>query len=162
MRITTTWSFRKVHLNDYTSEDFETSWDYFIYLHVNPHVQWGHLLGTIAGLALFPWAMYRFFWFWEIWPSVVYTFFYYGVGFISHWSGDGQVSGTWRRLGQTYYHALIMNRKVLFGTFKKDVAGFFIRYPNVKWMYFKEFAPPEEFVPAPPRGTPSQPTEPRL
>ncbi|HEX4924058.1 MAG TPA: hypothetical protein VFV50_08230 [Bdellovibrionales bacterium] len=144
MAVTTTWKFRQKYLNTYSVDDFENDWEYFVYLHVNPAVHWLHLAGTIVGLSLFPWAMYRLFWHWELLPTVIYTFFYYGVGFISHWTGDGQVSKTWKQLGQTYVYAVRMNIRLVKGQFRKDIAGMFLKYPQTRWVYFKEYAPPAE------------------
>ncbi len=144
MKVSTSWSFRKKHLNYFLEEDFENAWDYFIYLHVNPTVYYLHIAGTIVGLSLFPWAMYRFFWHWEIMPTVIYTFFYYGVGFISHWIGDGQVSGTWKQIFSTYYYAVKMNGRIVRRKFRTDIATFLLKYPETKWVYFSEFEPPRD------------------
>ena len=140
MKVTTTWAFRKKNLGAFTEDDFENGWEYFIYLHVNPTVHKLHIYGTAVGLSLFPWAMYRFFWHWEIVPTVIYTFFYYGVGFISHYIGDGQVSQTWKQIFATYYYAVKMNGRIVRGLFKKDIAEFFLKYPDTRWVYFSEFA----------------------
>ncbi len=144
MKVSTTRAFRKSNLGAFVEDDFQTSWDYFIYLHINPLVHWLHIAGTIVGLSLFPWAMYRFFWHWEIIPTVIYTFFYYGVGFISHWIGDGQVSQTWKNIFATYYYAVKMNGRIVRGLFRKDIAEFLLKYPDTRWIYFSEFEPPRD------------------
>lgn len=147
MKATTEWKFRKEKIHTYRVEDFANDWDYFIYLHLNDTARRLHLWGTLVGLSLLPWAFYRFFVHWEIIPMCIYTFFYYGVGFISHYIADGQISETWRELMKTYKYAVRLNLLSLKGSYKKEETRFKQQYPQVLWIYRKD-APAPEVVPA--------------
>lgn len=141
MKATTDWSFRRTNIGNYTESDFANDWDYFFYLHLNDQTRYLHLAGTLIGLVLLPWATYRFFAYWEILPGLVYTFFYYGVGFLSHYVCDGQVSGSWKQFLTSYRHAVRLNLITLRRTYAEEENRFRALYPETLWLYSKEFAP---------------------
>jgi hypothetical protein len=144
MKVTTSWAHRRRFLSYYGVRDFDTPWEYFVYLHVNSHVQRLHLGGTLVAIPMFPWAMYELFTRWSVWPTLVFTLFYYGSGFISHYTGDGQVSQTWRQILLTYAYAVRMNLRVLSGRFPREVQALLEKYPEIGWIYFAEAPAPSE------------------
>ncbi len=143
-KVSRSWRFRQRYLSYYRSDAFDSSWDYFIYLHINPHVQIGHAWGTLIGLLLFPWAFMALIFEWRIWPMVLFTCIYYGTGFLSHYTGDGQISETWRKLMETYKFALRLNLMYFARTLRPELRRFASRYPQVLWVYFQEFPIPAE------------------
>lgn len=138
MKATTTWAFRREHLPTYGERDFDTTWDYFIYLHLNRHVQVLHAFPTLVALCYFPHAITAFFTRLEILPMALFTFVYYGIGFISHFTGDGQVSQTWRQILLTYAHALRLNLLFFTARFGREEERFRKRYPHVLWVYLAD------------------------
>lgn len=148
MKTTTTWQFRKENLSYYRKRDFKSDWDYFIYLHLNDSTRRLHLWGTLVGVALFPWAMYRFFAHLEIIPMIIFTFFYYGTGFMSHYTCDGQISETWRDLMKTYKYAVKMNLLGLRGKWRAEENHFIKTYPKTLWVYSVALRKPSVTPPA--------------
>lgn len=144
MKSTTSWKFRKKHLSHFHQDHFKNSWDYFIYLHLNDTTRYLHLIGTLIGVALFPWAMYHFFASWNVGPTFVFVFFYYGFGFISHYICDGQISQTWKQLMLTYKYAVRMNLLSLFAKYSAEEKRFKGLYPETLWVYKANLQPPEE------------------
>lgn len=135
MKVTTTWSFRKRTLATYPESYFKSDWDYFMYLHLNNQVRYLHLAGTIIGLCLLPWATYRFVMHWEVLPGVIYTFFFYGVGFLSHYTCDGLISETWKHFLNSYKHAVRLNLLTVRGKYAQEELRFRELYPETLWVY---------------------------
>ena len=143
MIVTTGWALRQKHMSYYRVSDFQNDWDYFLYLHLNNQTRRLHLWGTLVGLSLLPWACYRFFVHWEILPMIIYTSFYYGVGFISHYICDGQVSETWRQLIKSYKYAVRLNLLGLRGKYKDEEERFKALYPQTLWVFQRELQGPK-------------------
>ncbi len=135
MNVTTSRSFRKKNLRLYPQSHFDSEWDHFVYLHLNDTTRHIHLLGTIIGLCLFPWAMRELFLEWSLWPTLVYTFFFYGFGFTSHYLCEGQVSETWRQFMKAYKFAVRLNWITIKGAYAQEEEHFKQSYPETLWIY---------------------------
>jgi hypothetical protein len=144
LRLSRSWSFRRQYLSYYRERDFESSWDYFLYLHINPHVQTAHAWGTFIGLLFFPWAFFAMIFEYRIAPMIFFTCIYYGTGFVSHFTGDGQISETWRKLMETYKFALRLNLMYFARRLRPELARFAAKYPHVLWVYYSEFEMPKQ------------------
>lgn len=136
MKVSTTRAFRKLHINSYSRDHFGNGWDYFLYLHINDATRYVHFWGTIIGSLLFPIAMYMLYknlnnygWY------LACLFFYYFTGFISHFIFDGHSSETWRQFFKSYKYALKMNHLTLLGRWPEAEKEFFVKYPEVAWVY---------------------------
>jgi hypothetical protein len=103
-------------------------------------------VGTIIGLCLFPWAMRELFFNGTLWPTLIYTFFFYGFGFTSHYLCDGQVSETWRQFLQAYKFAVRLNLLTIKGQYASEEKRFRKSYPETLWIYLSETQVP------PPKG----------
>jgi hypothetical protein len=142
MKTTTTLAFRRRYLYTYALKDFENYEDYFLYLHLNSRTQLLHALGTIIGMLMFPWAVYRLFIAFDVLPSVLYVAAYYGSGYISHILCDGKVSKTVGQPTLAYFWVTTMNFKFLMGLIGEDEKAFMKKYPHVLWVYSAEHQPP--------------------
>lgn len=113
--------------------DFKNYEDYFYYLHLNPNVRYAHLVGTIIGLLILPFALYTLKW----WMFLVYFFFFYGFGFLGHWVFDGVVS---RTAGEAPWLSFIYASKInLYSLRPKLIRNldvkFYEKYPFVREVY---------------------------
>lgn len=142
MKVTTTRAFRRHYLNSYSVADFDTFEDYFLYLHLNPRVQWIHVLGGIAVLPLFPWVVYQGVHLWDPWPFLLFSLWFYGAGFASHWLGDGLISKTVKDFGPSYLYVIALNFRVVMGFQAAEEARWLSRYPHMRWVYQAECPPP--------------------
>lgn len=142
-KIVTSRAFRQHHLHRYGAEDFDTFSEYFLYLHLNPRVQFLHALGYWVSLPFFPWSLKKLWKEKNPWPFLGLSALFYGTGFAAHWTEDGQVSKTITSFFPTYREALIMNWRVLNGSQKNHEEAFKKKYPHVLWVFFKNAPPPE-------------------
>lgn len=142
MKTTTTWAFRRKYINTYKARDFECFDDYFTYLHLNPHVLWAHALGGTSGALMFPWAI-RALARLSPWPAVLAVFVYYGIGFLSHFTGDGVVSETGKSFfpKRVFFQSYRSVIKMIYNTFSgriKDVEQDYMKkYPHTLWVFDK-------------------------
>ncbi|MBT9545317.1 MAG: hypothetical protein IV090_08010 [Candidatus Sericytochromatia bacterium] len=147
-KTTTSRAFRKKNLNRYTVYDFDNFEDYFLYLHLNPQIQWIHVLGGVAIVPVFPWVIYALIHLHQPLPFVLFSLVFYGAGFISHWTGDGQISKTVKAFGPSYLYVILLNFRIITGSQKAYEARFMARYPHTLWVYQSEseaqaIAPPQ-------------------
>lgn len=155
MKTTTTRAFRRQYINSYTLADFDSFDEYFLYLHLNPHVQIAHAWGSCTGVLMFPWGIYSFVHDHQIWQFVLASLIYYGVGFGSHYTGDGVVSATGRSFFKSYRSVLMLIVDTLTGKVRQREAAFIARYPHMLWIYDLEAERPAEVEQAvPPTGMP--------
>ncbi|MGE3726090.1 MAG: hypothetical protein AB7I41_11100, partial [Candidatus Sericytochromatia bacterium] len=134
-KTTTSRSFRKKHLNHYRVYDFENFEDYFLYLHLNPQVQLIHVLGGVAIVPVFPWVIYALIHLHQPLPFLFFSLVFYGAGFLSHWTGDGQISKTVKAFGPSYLYVILLNFRVITGQQSAYEARFKQRYPHTLWVY---------------------------
>ncbi len=152
MKTTTKWMFRRQYINTYMARDFECFDDYFIYLHLNPHVLWAHVIGGTSGALMYPWAIYAFVTAGSIWPLVLATFIYYGIGFLSHFSGDGVVSETGKSFfpKRVYFQSYRSVLKMIYNTFRGRMpeieAAYMQKYPHTLWVFDKHAPRPADLV----------------
>ncbi len=137
-KTTTSRAFRKKNLNRYTVYDFDNFEDYFLYLHLNPQIQWIHVLGGVAIVPVFPWVIYALIHLHQPLPFVLFSLVFYGAGFLSHWTGDGQISKTVKAFGPSYLYVILLNFRVITGNQKAYEARFMTRYPHTLWVYQSE------------------------
>jgi hypothetical protein len=137
-KTTTSRAFRKKNLNRYTVYDFDNFEDYFLYLHLNPQIQWIHVLGGVAIVPVFPWVIYALVHLHQPLPFVLFSLVFYGAGFLSHWTGDGQISKTVKAFGPSYLYVILLNFRVITGSQKAYEARFMARYPHTLWVYQSE------------------------
>lgn len=135
MKTTTTRAFRAKHINDYTEADFACFDDYFFYLHLNPHVLWAHAWGSAIGLGLMVWGIYSLIHDQRPWALLIGAAIYWGVGFGSHWTGDGAISATGRSFWASYRSVLMLIVDTWTGHFKTREKAFAAKYPQVLWIY---------------------------
>lgn len=147
-KTTTSRAFRKEHLNHYRVYDFDSFEDYFLYLHLNPHIQVIHVLGGVAIVPVFPWVLYSLIHLHQPLPFVLFSLAFYGAGFLSHWTGDGQISKTVKAFGPSYLYVILLNFRVITGSQSAYEARFLARYPHTRWVY--QTAPDPVPIPAPP------------
>lgn len=142
MKATTSKAFRSRYLNTYQLQDFDNFEEFFLYLHLNRDVQALHVVGFVIGSLLFPWALFSLLQLNPL-PLVVCNIFFYGMGFVSHKIGDGNVSrtATWPWLA--FWHATLLNIRFLAGTLKNYEAAFMQKYPHTLWVYLSERPQPE-------------------
>lgn len=134
-KTTTSRAFRKKNLNRYTVYDFDHFEDYFLYLHLNPQIQSIHVWGGVAIVPVFPWVIYALIHLHQPLPFVLFSLIFYGAGFISHWTGDGQISKTVKAFGPSYLYVILLNFRVITGSQKAYEARFMARYPHTLWVY---------------------------
>ena len=142
MQVTTSRAFRRHYLNTYSVADFDTFEDYFLYLHLNPRVQWIHVLGGIAVLPLFPWVVYQGVHLWNPLPFLLFSLWFYGAGFASHWLGDGLISKTVKDFGPSYLYVIALNFRVVMGLQAAEEARWLSSYPHMRWVYQADCPPP--------------------
>lgn len=135
MQTTTTRAFRRAHINTYSEADFACFEDYFFYLHLNPHVLWAHAWGSSLGLGLMLWGVYALIaWHQLLWLPLGGLIFW-GVGFASHWTGDGAISATGKSFWASYGAVLRLIADTFSGRIAAREAAFAARYPQVLWIY---------------------------
>lgn len=142
MQVTTSRAFRQHYLNTYTVSDFDSFEDYFMYLHLNRSVQWVHVIGGVLAVPLAPWTVYVLATQFNPVPFLLFSLVFYGAGFASHWSGDGQISKTVKDFGPAYLYVLLLNFRVVMGLIDDYEARFRERYPDVLWVYLREAPAP--------------------
>ncbi len=137
MKTTTSRAFRQKHLNSYTVDDFDNFQDYFFYLHLNRRTQIWHTLGFFLGGPLIPWglkqALKK-----KFWPVIIATSLFYGFGYVSHWTEDGQISSTVKNFWPSYWGGILLALRFAMGRMPYHERRFIEKYPHVLWVYQQE------------------------
>ena len=125
----------KESLSQLEPKDFDSYEEYFWALHLNESVVIMHLIGFVLGLAILPYALYTL-----QWPLfVVYFFFFYGFGFLSHWIFDGIPSRTAKEAPWgSFIYAVDVNLSFLTGRFQKKQHELLSKYPKLRDIYLKK------------------------
>ncbi len=142
MKTTTTRAWRRTHLNQYRVFDFDTFADYFLYLHLNSHVVRLHVLSGVAPVPALPWCVYALVHQHNPLPFLLFSLWFYGLGFISHWLGDGIISKTVKDFGPAYLEVILLNFRAIMGLQPLVEYRFCQRYPQVLQVYRQELAVP--------------------
>lgn len=126
MKASSSKQTRKELINSLTPKDFDNYYDYFYYLHLNDHVRLLHVIGMLVGLIILPFALYYM----SLILFIIYFFFFYGMGFISHALFDGTPSKTaseapWK----SFIYATQINSYYLLGKCPKLDQEFLKKYP---------------------------------
>ncbi len=128
-------SLRANKLAELNPNMFDNYRDFFIALHLNRNTAIMHLIGTLIGLAILPYALYTLKW----WIFLIYFFFFYGFGFLSHFIFDGLVSRTAKEAPWgSFIYALEINLFVLTGKMGSIQKRMFDQYPFLVEIYFNQ------------------------
>ena len=110
---------------------FENHQDFFMALHLNQKTAFMHLIASIIGLAILPYALYTMEW----WVFLLCFVLGYGLGSISHIMFDGLISPTTKELYTSTLYALKLSWIVLSFQMGDLQERMFKKYPFLADIY---------------------------
>lgn len=129
---TTNRTQRKKRLQELRPKSFDNYRDFFISLHLNSYTQIMHLTGAMAGIISLIFSIYLM----SFGLFLLYAFFFYGLGFLSHYIFDGHISRTAKEAPWgSFIYAVELNWLCLTRRMPELEKKFLKKYPFVKSAY---------------------------
>jgi hypothetical protein len=111
---------------------FDSYYDYFLAIHMNPKVARLHSIGFVIGIMILPIFFYSLEWQWPL----LFTLTFWGLGFISHYIYDGHFTKTsFEAPWKTFIYASMVNYFYLTKQLPAKRKNIIQKYPFLNTFY---------------------------